>query len=285
MIERDVIAGIPCVVYLPDPFLVNSKLPLITLFRASPDEWFQSRQDHSRGKRNVFTVVNDLIDQDYLMPCGFVFPQTCNRSQDEYYFSSKIHKKELCNERPEIIMDASHFVDSFLPALAAKYPVDIDRVSLDGFSLGGYTSLAYSFAKPHRFISTGSFDGAILDYNFDNRRVTPDTPSDLTFDAFPYLFGNDPDEDFFRSQNPLDQINDPKCDVPSNLYIMYTNDNNLTSNKPRVQRFLEYMKERGINNSAEMELVHDNSLHEWYWVDEYLFRCLPYHSRMLQDSR
>ena len=35
MIERDVIAGIPCVIYLPDPFLVGSKLPLITLFRAS----------------------------------------------------------------------------------------------------------------------------------------------------------------------------------------------------------------------------------------------------------
>ena len=42
MIERNVIAGIPCVIYLPDPFLVGSKLPLITLFRASPDEWFQS---------------------------------------------------------------------------------------------------------------------------------------------------------------------------------------------------------------------------------------------------
>ena len=57
---------------------------------------------------------------------------------------------------PQTIMDAAHFVDKFLPELAEKYPVDIDRVSLDGFSLGGFTSLSYSFSYPDRFISTGS---------------------------------------------------------------------------------------------------------------------------------
>ncbi len=283
MIERDIIAGIPCVIYLPDPFLIGSKLPLITLFRASPDEWFQSRQDHSRGKRNVFTVVKDLIDRDYLMPCGLIFPQTCNHSQNEYYFSSKTQNVELCNEAPDTILDVTHFIDVFLPELAEKYPVDIDRVSLDGFSLGGYTSLSYSFAYPNRFISTGSFDGSILDYNYDNKRITPDSPSDLTFDVFPYLFGVDPDENSFRSQNPIDILNNLDREIPRNLHIMYTNDNNPTSNKLRVQKFLESMKNRGLVNSAEMELINENSVHEWYWVDEYLFRCLPYHSRMLQE--
>tara|TARA_Y100000589_G_scaffold332223_1_gene390501 strand:- start:9370 stop:10227 length:858 start_codon:yes stop_codon:yes gene_type:complete len=284
MIQRDVIAGIPCVVYLPDPFLVDSRLPLISLFRASPDEWFQSRQDHSRGKRNVFTVVNELINQDYLLPCGLIFPQTCNQAMTEYYFSSKLHKQNLCEEPPEVILDVNHFTDYFLPELATKYPVDIDRVSLDGFSLGGYTSLSYSFAEPDRFVSTGSFDGAILDYNFDNKRVNPHTPSDLTFDVFPYLFGSDPDEDLFRGQNALDLVTKKDTDIPKNLHIMYTNDNGVTSNKPRVQSFIECMKERGLQNSAELEVIHDNSLHEWYWVDEYLFRCLPFHSRMLKDA-
>ena len=284
MIQRDIIAGIPCVIYLPDPFLTDSKLPLITLFRASPDEWFQSRQDHSRGKRNVFTVVKDLIDQDYLMPCGLVFPQTCNHLQSEYYFSAKIHELSSSNEAPESILDVDHFVNYFLPELANKYPVDIDRVSLDGFSLGGFTSLCYSFSYPDRFVSTGSFDGSILDYNFDNKRVTPDSPSDLSFDQFPYLFGNDPDEALFRSQNPLDIVSDSKREIPKNLHIMYTNDNNPTSNKPRVQNFLDKMKERGVVNLAEIELIHENSLHEWYWVDEYLFRCLPFHSRKLKES-
>ena len=283
MIERDIIAGIPCVIYLPDPFLVGSKLPLITLFRASPDEWFQSRQDHSRGKRNVFTVVKDLIDQDYLLPCGLIFPQTCNHNQSEYYFSTKVHELSLCNEPPDTILDAVHFIDHFLPELATKYPVDTDRVSLDGFSLGGYTSLSYSFTYPNRFVSTGSFDGSILDYNYDNKRVTPDSPSDLSFDQFPYLFGSDPDETLFRSQNPLDIICNFEREIPKNLHIMYTNDNNPTSNKPRVQKFLDIIRNRGINNLADRDLLHENSLHEWYWVDEYLFRCLPFHSRMLTE--
>ena len=61
------------------------------------------------------------------------------------------------------------------------------------------TRVFHILSYPNRFVSTGSFDGSILDYNYDNK-VTPDSPSDLSFDQFPYLFGSDPDETLFRSQ-------------------------------------------------------------------------------------
>lgn len=282
MIERTEIAGIPSVIYLPDPFLGNGKLPLITIFRAKPDEWFQSRLDHSRGKRNVFTVVKDLIEHSYLRPCGFVFPQTCNQNGTEFYFTSHVTERQFCAEPPETIMDVDHFCEQYLPELGQKYDVDIDRVSLDGFSLGGYTSLAYSLLKPGRFVSTGSFDGSILDYEFDNKAVTPETPSDLTFDVFPYLYGSNPLEANFRAVNPTDIIQNSDREVPSNLFIMHSNENHPTSNKPRVLKFLELMQEKEISNGAGDALLHENSMHEWYWVDEYLFRSLPFHSKCLE---
>lgn len=284
MIERDIIAGIPCVIYLPDQFSSHSKLPLISIFRAKPDEWFQSRLDHSRGKRNVFTVVKDLIDHDYLKPCGFVFPQTSNNANNEFYFAAQVQQKNLCLDPPEIILDVDYFCDVFLTDLATKYPVDIRRVSLDGFSLGGFTSLSYSFSRPQRFVSTGSFDGSILDYEMDNKRINPKTQSDLTFDTFPYLYGEDPDEVAFRAQNPLDILQRSDSVVPENLFIMHSSEETPTSNKPRVLKFLVSLRNRGIVNSAPNALLHENSMHEWYWVDEYLFRSLPFHSQCLNSQ-
>ena len=280
MIERGQHQHIPYVIYLPDAFLQKGPLPLLVIFRACPDEWFRPRQDDSRGRRNVFLIITDLIEKGWLEPCAFLFPRTCNQDLTEFYFADGIYHPEG-RTSSESYLDRDGFENELLPELAQKYPLDVSRVSLDGFSLGGYTSLIYSFLSPGRYISTGSFDGSLLDYEYDNRRISPDTPSDLTFDTFPYLFGPDPDEEFFRTRNPADLLLGGQ-EVP-NLFVMGTAESTPTSNRPRVEHFSRIMEEKGIENHAPQLIIDENSTHDWYWVDEYLYRSIPFHAKCLNS--
>lgn len=278
MIERNFFNSVPYVIYIPDNFISASPLPLLVLFRAHPDEWFNSGEDHSRGKRTVFRIIHDMISKSFISPMAFVFPCTCSFNRQEFYFGADIYAPGL-RQSADPFMNHQIFESAFLPFVAKKYHLNIEKVSLDGFSLGGYTSLTYSFLSPTRYLSTGSFDGSILDYSYDNRRLYPDTPSDVTFDQLPYVFGSDPDEDFFRSVNPMDLVCHAK--IPKNLFIMASNCQKPESNLPRVKKFLTLLQERQEVNHAPSAIISDNSQHEWYWVDEYLYRSIPFHSSIL----
>lgn len=281
MIERNFFNSIPYVIYVPDSFLSRQKLPLLALFRAHPDEWFNSAEDKSRGRRTVFRIIHDMINKGFISPMAFVFPCTCSFNRQEFYFGPDVYAPEL-KKSPDPFFTHKSFELEFLPFLAKKYNLDIDRVSLDGFSLGGYTSLSYSFLSPGRYLSTGSFDGSILDYAYDNRRIYPETPSDITFDELPYVFGSDPDEDFFRSINPMDLVLHAR--IPANLFIMASNCHRPESNRPRVQKFLHLLQERGGKNNAPASIISEDSQHEWYWVDEYIYRSIPFHSAILHNQ-
>jgi S-formylglutathione hydrolase FrmB len=278
MIQRDEFQGIPYVIFLPETFLRFKPLPLVVLFRAHPDEWFQARQDPSRGRRTVFLVVQDLIEKEKISPCAFLFPSTQSLDGSEFYFAEDVFSADLRQSQGSFLTQKL-FHEELLPSMAEKYPVDISRVSLDGFSLGGFTSLSYAFQSPRRYQSVGSFDGALLDYDFDNRRVSPGTPSDLTFDQFPYLFGDDPQEEFFRARNPMDLVGSVPLSSP--LFLMATAEETPTANRPRVEQFAERMQSAGIENHAPQLLIHQESRHNWFWVDQYLTQSLPFHAACL----
>ena len=280
MIERSSCNGITYVIYIPDTFLNDGPLPLLTLFRANPDEWFQSRQDESRGRRNIFHIITDLIHKGWLEPCAFLFPSTCSYHQSDFFFADDVYFPQFLSST-EPYLTKNRFENELLPELQAKYQLDISRVSLDGFSLGGFTSLSYSLLSPGRYVSTGSFDGALLEFEYDNRVLTPLTPSDLTFDSFPYIFGDNPDEVLFRSKNPADLVRSGT--KVSRLHIMYSADSGPASNRPRVENFLEVLNIAGVENHVKNPLISEHSSHQWYWVDEYLYLALPFHTQCLNS--
>ncbi|PCJ16269.1 MAG: hypothetical protein COB02_16585 [Candidatus Cloacimonadota bacterium] len=279
MIERNNYNGIEYVIYRPEQYSKIDNLPVVVLFRGHPDEWFQSRQDTSRGKRNSYLVINDLITKGYVKPAAYLFPATCNSALDEYYFCHDLKAPKQRNNQ-ENYLTHQNFETEFLPDVCKQYNLDENKVSLDGFSLGGYTSLVYSFLSPEKYISTGSFDGAILNYETDNIKLNPKTTSDLTFDSFPYIFGGIPSQKDFESIDPLFKISNDFI-IPKNLFISGTNCNLENSNKPRVKLLLETMQSKNINNHCDASIIDINSSHEWFWVDEYLYRALPFHTHKL----
>lgn len=279
MIERITLASIPSVIYIPDPFRGKGPLPLVVLFRATPDEWFNAREDDSRGRRTIYTIVADMIEKSLLRPAAFVFPSTCCNAEGEFYFTEDVHRPDLRKSRIPFL-NARKFEEEYLPELQSRFPqVDTSRVSLDGFSLGGATALSYAFQSPRRYVSVGSYDAVLLDWEEDNRQVDPQTTSDVTFQDFPYIYGNNPDREWFESINPLNLI--ATQTVPFLLFMAASNENGPQANAPKVKRFQEIMARRGITNYASSPILSEESGHEWYWVDEYLYRSLPFHTHAL----
>ncbi|HEY9839321.1 MAG TPA: alpha/beta hydrolase-fold protein [Candidatus Obscuribacterales bacterium] len=252
-------------------------LPAVLLLRAAPWEWLNPRQDEHRQGRNLLTVIEDLIDKGYCRPLAFILPQTCNDAETAFVASGQALRPDLIadqrglgNCRIDAFFDQELLPRAFAGGLVA------DRLAIDGFSLGGAAALYHALRRPERFVSVGSFDGAFLEWRFDNPLLSPETPSDLRFDEFPYLYGFPPDEAAFRHSNVLDLLQRPYSLPPAMIH--YAAAEHPTANGWRVRAVLAA---GNLHNHAEVPNMHPASQHSWYWADEHLYRTLPFHARHL----
>lgn len=250
-------------------------LPAVLLFRAAPEEWLRPWQDEHRGGRSLLTIMQDLRQKDLCPPLAFILPRTTNHSETAFVSYGRAKAPELIRDRNGLgtcQMDA--FLDLELIPRALDSGLIQNRLAIDGFSLGGAAAVYHALRRPERFVSLGSFDGAFLDWNFDNPLLNPQTPSDLRLDWFPYLYGFPPDEALFRQQSILEH---PSFKLPPAM-IHYARAEHPTANNWRVKKFLQLS---GLDNQAACPWMSPHSEHNWYWADEHLYRSLPFHARHL----
>lgn len=261
----------------PDGF--EHPMPAVLLFRGAPEEWLNPEQDESRDMRTALTVLNDLIAKAYMPPLALVLPCTTNIRQDAWISYGRAKHPELIAS-PEGLGtgDMDRFIDEELIPHVLKTGLVLDRFAIDGFSLGGAASIYHALRRPERFVSLGSFDAALLDWEFDNPEIYPETPSDLRLDWFPYLCGYPPDEAHFRAHNPLDLIQSDFILPPAMIH--HAAEEHPTANNWRVRLFLDQSE---IDNQAELAMMHIASAHNWYWCDEHLYRTLPFHADYLYN--
>lgn len=257
-------------------------LPGVVLYRGAPEEWLNAEQDDSRQGRTLLTVMQDLMDAGLSAPLAFILPRTANGDMSAFAsYGSAL--------RPDLIEDRSYLgtcrMDDFLdqdilPRAFATGLVVEDLVSIDGFSLGGAASIQHALRRPDLFRSCGSYDGALLEFAFDNPEITPDTPSDLRFDWFPHLYGFPPDEAAFRAENALDVVGRGDFRMPPSM-LHYASERSPDENGWRMRAFLETS---AIENAAEDATMSPESAHTWWWADEHLYRTLPFHARWLYGA-
>lgn len=259
---------------------IREALPAVMLFRANPHEWLNPHQDEHRGGRHLLTVMQDLIHKGYSRPLAFILPRTSNFAENAFISSGKALAPEKIQDARGLGNGAiDDFLDQELIPHALNTGLILDQLAIDGFSLGGAAALYHALRRPERFVSVGSFDGSFLEWCFDNPLISPDTPSDLRLDLFPYLYGFPPDEQLFRQTNVLDRLERPYQLPPA--IIHYAAANHPTANGWRVRAVLE---SPGLVNQAVEPCLHPYSAHNWYWADEHLYRTLPFHSRHLYQD-
>lgn len=263
---------------IPDD--IDLPVPGLMLFRSVPEEWLNKSQDSTRGGRNIISVLNDLMQKSYCPPMAFILPRTSNESETANVPYGKALYPELIKDKTYIgngDMDGFIF-NELIPRTFVSGIVKDGLISVDGFSVGGASAIYYAMKRPDLFASFASYDASLLKYEFDNPQIYPGTPSDLKFSDFPYLYGYPPDEDYFRSINPMDLISD--IPMPPGM-IHYSNSQSPAANGWRVKNFLNKSK---IRNYASQSLLNHYSDHTWWWADEHLYRSLPFHARFLQKK-
>jgi hypothetical protein len=261
---------------------VDVPLPGVVLFRGAPEEWMNVEQDSTRRGRSLLSVMQDLIDADLAPPLAFILPRTTNRSMTSFVSYGAALRPDLIEDRSYLgTCRMDDFLDEeVLPRAFGSGLVSDGLVSIDGFSLGGAAAIQHALRRPDLFRSCGSYDGALLKYEFDNPEVTPDTPSDLRFDWFPYLYGYPPDEAAFRARNALDVVAGGDFRMPISM-LHYASERSPEENGWRMRAFLE---SPGVENVAEDPTMSPESAHTWWWADEHLYRTLPFHARCLYGA-
>lgn len=286
MIHKEVffsdILGVDTYFLIALPDGIEEPLPAVILLRGAPEEWLNGHEDETRQGRNLLSVMIDLMHKGYAQPLAFILPCTANSSRTSFIPYAQALYPELLEDRTCI---GNGQIDQFLddeviPRSFASGLIKKDKLSIDGFSLGGAASIYHALRRPDFFHSCGSFDGSFMQFEYDHIGLSPETPSDLRFDYFPFWFGFPPDEDIFRQVNPLDIVQQQQIQLPPTL-IHYSNSNSPQANGWRVKEFL---KASNCQNLAQDVTMHPASDHLWWWVDEHLYRTLPYHSHYLYQE-
>ncbi|MFC1742939.1 alpha/beta hydrolase [Candidatus Riflebacteria bacterium] len=278
------------IVYIPDAFChISSNLPVLYLFRGKSEEWFEKPEE--RGGRALFYVVEDLISKGYMQPLAIVCPDICD--ENGKIFSCGFDLKALLDRDIPGIGSGNFrdfFIAEFFPWIENKFSFagKAHLRAIGGFSLGSLTAFSLAFTRPELFSVLSSYDGSFLFWYYDHPEGTGPQENDLRLDLFPYWFGLPPDLEHFRRHNPFDILywadgDEAKAIARLKIFQHCANETHITANNWREARMAQILKDYGMDNQFKSLCLHPNAKHNWYWVDEHLYRLLPPLSKILNQ--
>ncbi len=279
--------------------------PVLYLFRGRGEEWFAKPPE--RHGRNLVSVVEHLIDLEYLSPfvivcpdiveeechyCAFDLaepPPSLGTGKYRQFFTEEyfdlIEKKLFGGEQAS--ENASHTTaHSSTHHATVHSSTHATARAIGGFSLGSLAAFTIAFLRPDLFTAVSSYDGAFLYWNYDHPEGYGPPENDLRFDWFPYWFGSSPDWNSFVQANPHSLLQNAAGRRLHGLsrmtYFMHSSaEDHVTANAWREDKLYRALLECGFQQGFEEVLLSPDSVHDWYWVDEHLYRLLPPLSRLL----
>ncbi len=212
-------------IYLPPNYdSTIERYPVVYLFRGAASEWTNDGQDGSR-KGTIKTVADSLIAKNAMGNVILVMPG----------FSA-----------PPIGNDYLSFYQELIPQVDKTFRTYKSRWmrGIDGFSLGGLTTLTMMSTHPNYFSSIGSYDGTFSLFN-----------KSLLTNASPALIAELKRlKILFHSASLLGQSN-----YNNNLEIV------------------NLLAQKGITNTFLQLILAPNALHNWYFADLHMAINFPYH--------
>jgi len=255
---------------------VPPSLPVLYLFRGRPDEWFDRTPE--RAGRNVETVLHHLLELGYMPPLVMVFPDSMARV---------VRGGEVQGCAFDLVDGGEalgrFWLDEYFPALEREvYGANQEprARAVGGFSLGSLTAFSLAARAPSRFRAVTSYDGAFLFWNNDHPAGTGTPENDLRLDLFPDWFGLDPSYEVYCRAAPeplfasaagrnLDELR-------RLVFFQHASaEDHPTANAWREWRMRDMVHACGCRQGFDEGLLDEAARHDWYWVDEHLYRLLP----------
>lgn len=280
-------------IYLPKDYDKSTeRYPVIYLFRGHEREWANPTEDGSRQGRTVKDDADACIASGTMGNVILVMPGMS--SSDNAIATVGVNmlaadsipnanKGGIGTGRFEdyLVRDLIPYIDSAYRTLPSRH-----FRAVDGFSLGGQTSMMLAVKHPELFCSAGSFDGTLMWLDFRNP-AAPGAINDLwaTNSMFDALFNKPRDIPYMTQYNASNIVRDASVARAAALKQMqFLLRATPGGNDDRTNGLLSLLAEKGIANGfAEVPLT-PTAHHNWYYADLYVMQSFPKHWEKFQSS-
>ena len=252
--------------------------PVLYLFRGNPEEWFAKPQE--RQGRNIETVVEHLVELGYMRPFVIICPET-NLTVDGRDCFTCAFDLAAPPDGENSGKYCRFFTEEYFPLIEKELFGDLaTKRAVGGFSLGSLAAFTIGFHRYDLFSAISSYDGAFLYWNYDHPQGCGPDENDLRLDWFPYWFGEPPELQAFLRQNPYSLLQNAAGKRLHGLmrmkFFMHSSaERHVTANAWREEKMARGLVEAGCSLEFETILLSPEAKHDWYWVDEHLYRLLP----------
>lgn len=278
-------------VYTPPGYAASPtrRYPVLYLFRGYESEWINKHQDGTRQGRNVIDVYEELLAAGRVGPMLLVFPGLS--SDDNSVPGLAINMRSATLTRAPGIGTGrfeDYFLGELIPYVDAHYRTVASKAGrgLDGFSLGGFTSVKIAAQHPEKFTTVGAFDGTHFYANSDDTRI--DAARDAVTFANPMfdpVFGRPRDLAFAaRNNGPSLVAQSTPAAMQSLCWFIQFGPRAAEpddSNYLRGEYLLEKLRAKGVTNEIASVLPGG---HNWKTADEHMRQTLPLHWSVLNPE-
>ena len=278
-------------VYMPpqtDRWPSDGALNVLYLFRGHETEWL-GNQDGREGLINVLQrmiVFGEIRPLIVVMP-GFMpidrtiqgVPVNWSADTDEQGIGNGLLEDHF--------FEIKNWGEDNLPVARGAA-----HAALDGFSIGGYSSLLLATRNPGLFCSAGAYDGSFMwGTRDDPRRKRGEGRDDRLWTSPPcasyFCKGSNWDDKKFAAHNPVALIKSARGAALAAMrkigFHIETVPDERFGNYDRCEFILQALQKRKLDCSFSTdEMVLDaRARHNWAWADRHLQRTLPLHDAIL----
>jgi len=268
--------------------------PVVYLFRGHENEWADEWEDNSRNGRNIKNVYDELYEAGLIDEIIFVMPGVSSSDNSIPGLGVNFKEVSLANNADGI--GTGQFEDCISGDLIQHIDSTFRTINtpwfraIDGFSLGGYTTMNLITHHPELFISAGSYDGTLMWLDFDDLRNSGENDDNtwLMTGMFDPIFGRPRDVEYMKKYNAANLVyygSETYIDSLKNIqFLVHSGAFEQGSNRVETQHFVDILAEKGIYNVFEDIRLTEDAIHNWHFADLHVTRTIPYHFQKFQEA-
>jgi S-formylglutathione hydrolase FrmB len=277
-------------IYLPPDYDQSTeRYPVIYLFRGHEREWANPGEDNSRQGRTVKDDADAVINAGAMGHVILVMPGMSSSDNAVPTCAVNMLAPSLAVTRDGIGTGKfeDYLVTELIPYIDRTYRTIPSRWyrAVDGFSLGGYTSMMLATKHPELFTSAGAFDGTLMWLNFTNPS-RPDTLNDLwvTNSMFDPMFNLPRNLGYMTAYNEANLVRDASgATVHALRQMQFLLHATPAGNNDRTEHFISLLGEKGIANGFSVVNLTPTAQHNWYYADMHAMQTFPKHWQKFQS--
>lgn len=281
-------------IYLPAGYdSCSERYPVVYLFRGHEREWANRNEDGSRMGRNILDIADLLYQNGDIGKMILVMPGVTSADNTVPGLGVNMINVSSAFGLPGLGTGQfeDYLLNDLIPYVDTNYrtlPTRTQR-GIDGFSLGGYTSMMLACRNPELFISAGSYDGTLMWLDFND----PFGPG--TYDDFwMYIalaepaFGLPRDTSYMALHNPANIVTYADSNKITKIqdiqFLIQTVGAPHGGNSDLAQHMVNILNQCGIQNAFPDIVLSTGAVHNWWYADEHMLQTLPLHWTKFQNT-